>query len=95
MLVFFNLYKYFDGLVEERRNSIANALELRLSFTNPSISPLPEVIIRLFLLIGWLNTDRLSPVEASDKRQPNDNLLFFIVSNLLQTIYQSGCLLER
>ena len=27
-----------DGLVQERRNSIANALELRLSFTNPWIS---------------------------------------------------------
>ena len=26
-----------DGLVQERRNSIANALELRLSCTNPSI----------------------------------------------------------
>ena len=25
-----------DGLVQERRNSIANALELRLSRTNPS-----------------------------------------------------------
>ena len=28
---------YIDGLVQERRNSIANALELRLSFTNSSI----------------------------------------------------------
>ena len=27
---------YIDGLVQERRNSIANALELHLSFTNPS-----------------------------------------------------------
>ena len=27
----------FDGLVQERRNSIANALELRLSYTKPSI----------------------------------------------------------
>ena len=26
-----------DGLVQDRRNSIANALELRLSCTNPSI----------------------------------------------------------
>ena len=26
-----------DGLVQERRNSIANALELHLSCTNPSI----------------------------------------------------------
>ena len=28
---------HIDGLMEERRNSIANALELRLSCTNPSI----------------------------------------------------------
>ena len=30
---------HIDGLVQERRNSIANALELRLSCTNPSIWP--------------------------------------------------------
>ena len=29
------LFCYSDGLVQERRNSIANALELRLSCTNP------------------------------------------------------------
>ena len=29
---------YFDGLGQERRNSITNALELRLSCINPSIS---------------------------------------------------------
>ena len=28
-------YDKIDGLVQERRNSIANALELRLSCTNP------------------------------------------------------------
>ena len=28
---------YVDGLVQERRNSIANALELCLSCTNPSV----------------------------------------------------------
>ena len=27
---------YIDGLMQERRNSIANALEPRLSYTNPS-----------------------------------------------------------
>ena len=30
---------HVDGLVQERRNSIANALELRLSCTNPSMYP--------------------------------------------------------
>ena len=29
--------QYFDGLMQERCNSIANALELHLSCTNPSI----------------------------------------------------------
>ena len=33
------LCKYIDGLMQERRNSIVNSLELRLSCTNPSISP--------------------------------------------------------
>ena len=28
---------YMDGLVQERRNFIANVLELHLSFTNPLI----------------------------------------------------------
>ena len=32
-----NVSQYVDGLVQERRNSIANALELLLSCTNPSI----------------------------------------------------------
>ena len=46
--VSFYAYAYFDsivdkyvhgnGLVQERRNSIANALELRLSCTNPSMA---------------------------------------------------------
>ena len=34
--VFSVLTPYYDGLVQERHNSIANALELRLSCTNPS-----------------------------------------------------------
>ena len=35
----FSWFHYFDGLVQERRNSIVNALELRLSCTNLSICP--------------------------------------------------------
>ena len=31
------VYNHVDKLVQERCNSIANALELRLSHTNPSI----------------------------------------------------------
>ena len=33
-----DVYK-IDGLLQERRNSIANAMELRLSCTNPSKWP--------------------------------------------------------
>ena len=37
-------WQHFDGSVQERRNSIANALELHLSCTNPSIyEPLPPI----------------------------------------------------
>ena len=36
-LVAYHRNIYFDGLVQERRNSIANTLEFRLSCTNPSI----------------------------------------------------------
>ena len=31
-----NLPQYINGLVQKRRNSIGNAMELRLSSTNPS-----------------------------------------------------------
>ena len=34
---------HINGLVQDRRNSITNALELRLSCTNPSISKLAPV----------------------------------------------------
>ena len=33
----YRINEYIDGLVQERRNSIANELELRLSCTNPSL----------------------------------------------------------
>ena len=33
-----DIHGYMDGLVQQRRNSIANALELRLSCINPSMS---------------------------------------------------------
>ena len=39
MLIIF-MADYLDGLVQERRNSSANALEVRLFCTNPSISVL-------------------------------------------------------
>ena len=48
-----NLNPHFDGLVQERSNSIANTLELHLSCTNPSISfsssSGPHLILMSFL----------------------------------------------
>ena len=37
----FNIHHHINGLVQERRNSSANALELRLSCTNPLITNFP------------------------------------------------------
>ena len=36
-IVYYNMILHIDGLVQEKRNSIADALELHLSCTNPSI----------------------------------------------------------
>ena len=41
---------YFDGLVQERRNSIANALELRLSCTNPSTCNFQRLLTYVFVI---------------------------------------------
>ena len=63
--------KDFDGLMEERRNSIANALELRLSSTNPSIWSLYHILMTNSMISGltcmWtyhkhleINTDHIA-----------------------------------
>ena len=44
---------HFDGLVQERRNSLANALELRLSCTNPSIEWYYFCVPLCWLLRVW------------------------------------------
>ena len=48
---------HIDGLVQERHNSIANALELRLSYTNPliyDVAPIRQFIASwLWGLILW------------------------------------------
>ena len=52
-----------DGLVQERRNSIANALELRLSCINPSTCELHEP--RIFYPSGhWPETVANAHVSA-------------------------------
>ena len=62
----------FDGIMQERRNSIANALELRLSCTNPSIlffcwdPPSPSILCWFHVAWGQLHF-RLEPLLARIK----------------------------
>ena len=49
-------YIDIDGLVQKRRNSIANALELRISCTNPSIWNMQIKVMTMFgcrIQTGW------------------------------------------
>ena len=61
---------YFVGLVQERRNSIANALELRLSCTNPSIWPddtvHPQPFVHGFAICSllWFDTAQFYPYPS-------------------------------
>ena len=48
--VWCHLQGHMDGLVQEKHNSIADALELHLSCTNPSISALDKISKFLWLL---------------------------------------------
>ena len=69
-----NISVYIDGLVQERRNPIANALELRLSCTNPSIwemsRPLPvrstvSLCVPLRLSVTLCDKQYVEPVSTS------------------------------
>ena len=55
------MYIYIDGLVQERRNSIAIAMELRLSSTNPSIY-IYDIIYNAYIYMGQCKTD-VTPVR--------------------------------
>ena len=65
------IYTYIDGLVQERRNSIANALELCLSRTNPSLSLFIYIMIlcnKSFEYIWFISLEpscMLRPVPAT------------------------------
>ena len=41
--IYIYIYIYIDGIVQERRNTSALAMELHLSCTNPSICNMPKV----------------------------------------------------
>ena len=71
-----------DGLVQERRNSIASALELRLSYTNPSIwdySVNCHVPIKLFKMM-------LSSVSSLSICTINSVCKVALVQNHLQLV---------
>ena len=59
--------KHLDGLVQERCNSIAKALELHLSCTNPLIYCLP--------LNTWSSKWEISLFKSANILQPNNNFL--------------------
>ena len=63
VISFLLIQEYFDGLVQERRNSIANALELRLSCTNPPIlccdKLLSKVLTRV-IPVAWKQHDAVT-----------------------------------
>ena len=62
---------HVDGLVQERRNSIANALELRLSCTNPSIYSNNEYVFNVgcsYVHRRWY----ISPPKASINNRDYD-----------------------
>ena len=49
----FQVNWYIDGLIQERRNSIANALELRLSCTSPSTCISIRVLFEIKIHCQW------------------------------------------
>ena len=55
-----------DGLVQERRNSSALAMELRLSYTNPSISAWYLQALMYPWIVCWppLVVDGIVPAES-------------------------------
>ena len=80
---------HIDGLVQERRNSIANALELLLSCTNPSICfPLPKPIMSKFLIV-------CHQVEALENVLCHRHPCLFSPKLLLTAVSQSPHLLGK
>ena len=59
----FTSFPYIDGLVQESRKSIANALELRLSCANPSIYSMRQGSINCLLPYGPLYISQVVDVN--------------------------------
>ena len=79
---------YINGLVQERRNSIANALELRLSCTNPSIRlwfigsySYINVFARMKDMPVYFMYGKHTDKHVSWSRVPNKKLSGFVAAN--------------
>ena len=55
MIVLNLVYVYIDGLVQERRNSIANTLELNLSCTNYILSLIYSVFFQNVISVSFIS----------------------------------------
>ena len=75
---------HVDGLVQERRNSIANALELHLSCTNPSMWQQPAS------RSSWTSTSNISVTRAACTTAFQNKLGMGTQFNLHQYGYISG-----
>ena len=94
---------HIDGLVQERRNSIANVLELRLSWTNPSIwcwcwdvskISMPNNICKPFVVIGlvvvtlWFLEESLLRLAMECNYLHLDWFFNFFLFNIALRIYK-------
>ena len=56
ILIVITVRIHIDGLVQKRRNSIAKALELRLSCTKPIDMKAIEIVIEWIVVIGEMGS---------------------------------------
>ena len=72
---------YIGGLVQERRNSIANALELRLSCTNPSIcdtlSQFPKIWLFIVERVWCVGLVAIAPTWVRNNNMVGVSFVFF------------------
>ena len=92
--VFFHSYMtcifqclYIDGLMKERRNSIANALELHLPCTNPSISKNGKKLVALFSFVY--------PLVMFNPKQPMVMFFFTVTWYAFFSAYIDGLVQDR
>ena len=63
--------KYFNGLVQERHNSIANALELHLSYTKPLICEMcPGGMTAYSALCSWCQSLHNEICSSTEEEKP-------------------------